>query len=259
MKKAYVKVKSQSQSAKSILKRPYIAATIIGASICAIALSFAVKPDTGRTDNGTTLSAPSSEPEKAEKTEKATPVPPSEVPKKQTPAEITSPSRQEISVPDADKVAAAVPEETETVSVGLFGKTENVKLTKPVDSEIIKAYSGTKPVKSKTLGDWRIHSGIDMKAEKGTEVKAPADGKVVSASQDSLTGHTISIDHGNGMVSTVYNLESSDKVTVGQEVKMGDVIGTAGSSAAIELLDDPHIHFELKVNGEFVNPEEYLT
>ena len=62
MKKAYVKVKSKS--ATSILKRPYIAATIIGAAICAIALSFAVKPpETDKTEKGTTLSAASSVPE----------------------------------------------------------------------------------------------------------------------------------------------------------------------------------------------------
>lgn len=254
MKKAYVKVKSKS--ATSILKRPYIAATIIGAAICAIALSFVVKPpETDKTEKGTTLSAASSVPE-AEASK--APAPPKETPQKQAPAEVTAPARQEVTNPDTNEVAAVVPEEDASVSVGLFGKTADVKFVKPVDAEIIKAYSGTKPVKSKTLGDWRIHSGIDIKAEKGTEVKAPADGKVISAAKDGLTGYTISIDHGNGIISTVYNLESTDKVTEGQEVKAGDVIGTAGTSAASELLDDPHIHFEVTVSGEFVNPEEYL-
>lgn len=256
MKKAYVKVKNQKSSAKSVLKRPYIAATIIGAAICAIALSFSVKqPQPNITKEGTSLSAPSQLPETTAKT---TPAAPSETKEKQAPAEVTAPAKQEVTAPDTNEVSAVPQEETESVSVGLFGKTADIKMTKPVDAEIVKAYSGTKPVKSKTLGDWRIHSGIDLRAEKGTEVKAPADGKVTAAAEDALTGHTVTIDHGSGFVSTIYNLESSDKVTAGQDVKAGDVIGTAGASAAVEMLDDPHIHFELTLNGEYVNPEDYL-
>lgn len=254
MKKAYVKVKNKS--AGSVLKRPYIAATIIGAAVCAIALSFKVKlPETGEINNKTTLSAASEVPKDAENTPAA---PHSEEVPKQASVEARGAALPKSEAAGTNADAAAAPEKNEDVSVGMFGKADNINLIKPVDAEIIKAYSDTKPVKSKTLGDWRIHSGIDIKAEKGTEVKAAADGKVITAHEDSLTGHTISIDHGNGLVSTVYNLESSDKVSEGQEVKSGDIIGTAGASAAIEMLDDPHIHVELTKNGELVNPEEYM-
>lgn len=255
MKKAYVKVKSKSAS--SVLKRPYIAATIIGAAVCAIALSFTVKPpEPNKTDNETTLSAASAAPQS---TAKATSVPQEEKSRQQTPAKSAAAARQKTADSGANKAAASSAEQEDDISVGLFGKTAEVKFVKPVDAEIAKAYSGTKPVKSKTLGDWRIHSGIDIKAEKGTEVKAPADGKVVRADKDGLTGYTITIEHENGILSTVYNLEDSDKVTEGQNVKAGEVIGTAGASAAIEMLDEPHVHFEVTINGAFVNPEDYLN
>lgn len=264
MKKAYVKVKNNS--VKSILKRPYIAATIIGASLCAIVLSLSVPTDTDRNEQEmklpVTTEAPQPEADEAvfavpsEETveaEKAAEKPKQEVvtPNK---TEVTAPSESEISSPGQSEISA----EEGAVSVGLFSKAAEVAMVQPVDSEIQKGYSGEQPVKSKTMGDWRVHSGIDLKAEQGQQVVAAADGEVVRAEQNALTGYTVSIDHGNGILSTVYNLESTEKVVVGQRVKKGDVIGAAGNSAATELLDDPHIHFEVKVNGEYVNPEDFL-
>ena len=108
------------------------------------------------------------------------------------------------------------------------------------------------------MGDWRVHTGIDLKAEQGQKVVAPADGEIIRADKDSLTGYTVSIDHGDGVVSTIYNLEGIDGATKGQSVIKGDVIGSVGNSASSELLEEPHIHFEVKVNGEYVNPSEFL-
>lgn len=251
MKKAYVKVKDKS--AKSILTRPYIAATIIGASVCAIALSYVVKPEESKQGNDQTLSAQVAETQNGAESETA---PPTASPK---PLEIPNPAPQEITMPDSvpNEVATAT-EDAESVSVGLFGGTKKIVLKKPIEATIIKAYSGDKPVKSKTMGDWRMHTGVDFAAAQGAEICAAADGKVLSAKEDSLTGHTIQIDHGNGVISTVYNLENTARVTEGQSVAAGDVIGTAGNSARIEILDEPHVHFAVTVNGEYVNPEEYF-
>lgn len=247
MKKAYVKVKDNS--VKSILKRPYIAATIVGAALCAIVLSMSMpQSDVPEEVQQTELTAPLETPEID------TTVPDEEKKIETTPSpEIEVTPKPEIAMPQKNETAVE-----ETVSTGLFGKTKDAVIAKPVDNEIIKPYSNGKPVKSKTMGDWRVHNGVDIRAEQGAEVKAPADGEVIAAKSDGLTGATISIEHGNKTISTIYNLENIDKVTVGQKVKAGDVIGTAGNTAKGEMLEDPHIHFEVTVDGAYVNPESLL-
>lgn len=246
MKKAYAKVKETN--VKSILKRPYIAATIIGALLCAVILSVSLPREVKEP-------APSVQPE--------------EVVRVETPEVLvpTEPSTQKPSVPEVDapekndEVLASGKEEvekTETEAAEVFAKTgENIVMQKPLEGEVSKAYSNGKPVKNETMGDWRLHTGVDIAGDRGAEVKAPADGSVIRAEKDPLTGYTVSIDHGNGVVSTIYNLEETKDVKVGQAVKKGDKIGSVGESAPIEMLDDPHIHFEVKVNGEFQSPENF--
>ena len=246
MKKAYVKVKDNS--VKSILKRPYIAATIIGAALCAIVLSMAMPQEQVQNETQTQLAAP--EETKKEQDVPQKPAPEQIPPEPASKPEVITPKNPEVTVPKQNETAVE-----ETVSVGLFGKTKDVSMIKPVQGEMLKPYSDGKPVKSKTMGDWRVHNGIDIRAGQGEEVFAPADGEIIVAKMDGLTGATVSINHGNDTVSTVYNLENAEKVSVGQKVKAGDVIGTAGNTARGELLEDPHIHFEVQVKGAYVNPE----
>ena len=253
MKKAYVKVKTPS--AKSVLKRPYIAATIIGAFICAVALSFSVpQPSVEQNTDESIISMPSSMPQVTQAPQKE---PTRELPEQ--PKEIEMPTQTEVVSPNQETVQPGILQGEESVSAGLFKGAETITLVRPVDGEILKEYSADKPVKSKTLGDWRIHTGVDIKAEKGTKVVAPADGKIICAAHNTLTGHTISIEHAGGVISTIYNLEGSDTVSEGQTVQCGDTIGTVGTSAAIELSEEPHIHFEVTVNDAFVNPVDYFS
>ncbi|MBO5930518.1 MAG: M23 family metallopeptidase [Clostridia bacterium] len=254
MKKAYVKVKASG--AKSGVKRPYIAATIIGASVFAVALSFlAPQPSIEQNVEESVISVPSAVPQVTETPKKE---PTKELP--QQPKEIEMPVQTEVVNPNQETSQPEVLQaEDESVSVGLFQGAEALALVPPVAGEILKGYSVDKPVKSETLGDWRIHTGIDIKAEKGTKVVAPADGKIIVAAHNALTGHTISIEHADGVISTIYNLEGSDTVTEGQTVHSGDVIGTVGDSAAIEGLEEPHIHFEVTVHDAFVNPTDYFS
>ncbi|MBR4874425.1 MAG: M23 family metallopeptidase [Clostridia bacterium] len=243
MKKAYVKVKTPSS--KTVLKRPYIAVSIISAAICAIVLSVMVNIGQVEIEKEPEMSAVST--------------PDVKEPVINVPKEIELPPITEVETPKTSETELNEEStEDEGVSVGLFGKTEEILISKPVEGEIMKAFSGTKPVKSKTMGDWRIHSGVDIAAEKGTKVTAIADGKVIKAKKDSLTGHTITIEHKGGLISTVYNLESSDGVSEGQQVKEGDILGTVGESAASEMSEGPHVHLELSLNGEFLDPEEYF-
>ena len=254
MKKAYVKVKENS--VKSIFKRPYIAATIIGAILCAAVLSVSV-PKQNAPAEKEKLAIPTDSVETPEQKPEITSIPnavPQEPePEKTKKAEVITESKPEVTVPETKETAVE-----ETVSAGIFKGNKEITMVKPTEGETLKAFSSGKPVKSKTMGDWRAHNGMDIRAEAGTKVLCPADGEVIRAETDGLTGATISIDHGSGVISTVYNLENTDGVKLGQKIKRGDAIGTAGNTAKCEMLEGPHIHFEVTKDGVYVNPESMI-
>ena len=101
----------------------------------------------------------------------------------------------------------------------------------------------------------KMHTGIDIGGNStGTPVLASADGIVITAGWLSGYGYTIIIDHGN-QISTLYAHNSKLTVKVGQEVKRGQQIAKVGSTGNST---GPHIHFEVRVNGEHTNPMEWL-
>jgi len=128
----------------------------------------------------------------------------------------------------------------------------------PINGTIILDYSDKALIYSKTLKQWTTHMGIDISANKGDNVKAMAAGTVEDAYKDNMKGYTVIIDHGNGLKSIYANLESADKVKKGDTVKQGNIIGTVGESAIFEIKDDTHLHFEVKLNGKNVNPNNYF-
>ena len=128
----------------------------------------------------------------------------------------------------------------------------------PVKGEISQDYAKEQLVYSQTLGEWITHTGIDIKADKTTVVNAAADGKVKYIKNDPRYGLTVIMEHANGF-STVYsNLLTAEFVSVGEELKSGQPIGTVGNTAAFEILDEPHLHFEMMKEGEAVDPNMYL-
>ncbi len=100
----------------------------------------------------------------------------------------------------------------------------------------------------------KFHYGMDFTAPSGTEIYATGDG-VVSELNSSKRGYgnKIVVDHGFGY-ETLYGHCSAFKVRVGQQVKRGDVIGYVGNSG---LSTAPHLHYEVSLNGEKVNPVNY--
>ena len=117
-------------------------------------------------------------------------------------------------------------------------------------------YSMDALVFSKTMKDYRVHSGIDILAPVGATVVAYTDGRVKSVSDDYFYGTTVEIEHAEGMTSCYMNLDPSlaAGIAEGAEVRTGQMIGTVGTSARIEQKDEPHLHFELKVNGKTIDP-----
>jgi murein DD-endopeptidase MepM/ murein hydrolase activator NlpD len=104
-------------------------------------------------------------------------------------------------------------------------------------------------------GEPEHHSGLDISAQKGQSVYATADGVVQSATYTGDYGNLIVIKHEFGL-STRYGHLSAYKVKVGDAVKRGDVIGLVGSTGRST---GPHLHYEILVNGQLMNPLQLLT
>ena len=99
-----------------------------------------------------------------------------------------------------------------------------------------------------------FHAGMDIRAERGTAVRAPAAGSVSFAGWHGEYGHTVMIDHGND-IKSVYGHLSKIGVTVGQQVESGTELGRTGNSGRSS---GPHLHYEILVKGLAVNPRSYL-
>lgn len=129
----------------------------------------------------------------------------------------------------------------------------------PIESsDILREYAKESLVYSETLKEWITHLGIDIKAEKATVVKAAADGTVKDIKNDPRYGLTIIIEHSNGYKTLYANLLTTEFVSEGEEVKAGQTIGTVGDTAVYEVVDEPHLHFEILKNNENVNPSDYI-
>lgn len=98
------------------------------------------------------------------------------------------------------------------------------------------------------------HTGLDIAATTGTPIKVMADGVVINASYSGSYGKLVKVEHGNG-VETWYAHTSKMYVKKGQEVKAGDVIAEVGSTGNST---GPHLHLEIRINGEHINPQEYV-
>jgi murein DD-endopeptidase MepM/ murein hydrolase activator NlpD len=104
------------------------------------------------------------------------------------------------------------------------------------------------------LGYTRMHTGVDMSAPYGQDIKAGGSGRVILAGPYGGYGNTVIIDHGGGMT-TLYAHQSQLNVSYGQQVAAADVIGYIGTSG---LSTGPHLHFEVRINGKPVNPTDYI-
>lgn len=100
-----------------------------------------------------------------------------------------------------------------------------------------------------------FHPGIDIANDVGTPIVATADGRVTAAGWNSGGyGNMVDIDHGNGIM-TRYGHAAQVVVRIGQQVKRGQVIAYMGSTG---FSTGPHVHYEIRINGQAVNPARYL-
>jgi murein DD-endopeptidase MepM/ murein hydrolase activator NlpD len=105
-------------------------------------------------------------------------------------------------------------------------------------------------------GQWYLHSGIDISTfQTGDPVVATADGKVIAANYDGSLGNAITIQHSHGFL-TRYGHLRSFKVTVGQQVTQGQVIGTLGNTGKTT---GPHLHYEVHLGTSIIDPLRFLN
>lgn len=135
------------------------------------------------------------------------------------------------------------------------------RLLLPVSGSLLRAHDLEVPVWSNTMADYRTHCGMDIAAQMGASVCSAADGVIAQIWTDPMMGQCISVKHaGDGL--TIYrNLSPILPVGIaeGVEVRAGQLIANVGESAMIEIAEEPHVHFELMIGGEYVNPLDYLS
>jgi murein DD-endopeptidase MepM/ murein hydrolase activator NlpD len=128
-----------------------------------------------------------------------------------------------------------------------------VPYRKPVIGEV-EFTSGFGVRNDPFLGRPAMHTGLDFRAASGDPVRATANGKVVSSGWAGGYGRMVEIDHGNGL-STRYGHLSEIGVRVGDQIKIGQVIGAVGSTGRST---GPHLHYETRIDGDAVDPQKFL-
>ncbi len=131
----------------------------------------------------------------------------------------------------------------------------------PANGTLVKDYSADVPVFSLTMEDYRVHCGLDIAADAGTDVLAAASGEITKVFYDPMMGQTVEITHDGGYVTVYKNLQTKlpAGTAEGARVTVGDVIGYVGDTALVEISEGPHLHFEMYKDEENMNPLSKIT
>ncbi len=163
-------------------------------------------------------------------------------------------------IEDANKVQSGVVIEpsSEVTQEKAVPQTSGGAYIMPVTGEILNPFSGGELVKSKTLGEWRTHDGIDIVAKEGTPVKSVFDGTVKEITTDPKWGVMVEVEYPAG--NAFYcGLADTVKVKKGQKIALGDVIGEVGNTSIIESGEESHLHLAMKKDGEWIDPMSVIT
>ena len=163
--------------------------------------------------------------------------------------EKTTNSLEEVQIDELEVAKANTIEKLNIDTTEEISNINGIKIaTLPVTGTISSRYGVSSKIRVST------HTGLDIATATGTPIKVIADGTVIFAAYSGSYGYLVKVDHGNG-VETWYGHTSKMLVKTGQEVKSGDTIALVGSTGNST---GPHLHFEVRINGEHVNPQKYL-
>ncbi len=165
---------------------------------------------------------------------------------------------------ESETISTNETETTEVQSASTEVKNEEKEVKRelsfsyPVEGEVSREFAMEELIYSETLDEWTVHQGFDIKADRTTVVKSAEEGTVTAIKNDPRFGLTIIIEHENGYKTVYSNLLSTEFVSEDEKVEKGQSIGTVGNSAVFEIADEPHLHFEMLKDGEYVDPKLYL-
>ena len=163
--------------------------------------------------------------------------------------EKTTKALEEIQIDDLEVAKENTVEKLNIDTTESIADINGIKVaTLPVTGTISSRYGVSSKIRVST------HTGLDIAATTGTPIKVVADGTITFAAYRGSYGYLVKVDHGNG-VETWYGHTSKMLVKEGQAVKAGDTIALVGSTGNST---GPHLHFEVRINGEHVNPQKYL-
>ena len=145
----------------------------------------------------------------------------------------------------ASKIISQIEEEKKKEEATISGIYLAVN---PISGHITSRYGARESIRDHT------HQGLDIAAKTGTPIKAVADGEIIHSGSMGGYGNLIIIDHGNG-ITTYYGHCNKLYKKVGTKISAGDVIAEVGSTGNST---GPHLHFEIRQNGKYVNPQKYL-
>ncbi|WP_251317237.1 M23 family metallopeptidase [Flintibacter muris] len=171
-----------------------------------------------------------------------------------TPAPSTSKPQSASQPDDPAPVKDTTPEPDTQNSKETISKV----FTWPVQGTVLRDFSVETLSFDPTLGDWRTHGGLDIAAAQGVKVLSISAGTVEQVYTDGLMGTTVVVNHGGGLQSWYCNLAEDVMVEVGDSVDIGGELGTVGSSAIAEVGVSSHVHLETLLNGQPVDPRDYL-
>ena len=150
------------------------------------------------------------------------------------------------------------PENSTTEATRPAGK-KTLKTGAPVEGQEVFGYAMEVLSYNQTTRDWRTHNGVDIAAETGTQVMAAADGEVYTVYEDETMGYTVVIRHEGGYTTHYSSLGEDVRVQAGDQVLLGDVIGTVGETALVETVLGPHVHFSVSYQDMPMDPAEFLN
>ena len=134
------------------------------------------------------------------------------------------------------------------------GIAPDVPAAWPIDHPERQVISEYGNIRGRKGGRIHIHSGIDIKAPRGTPILATADGTVKLSGSMSGYGNIVIVDHGNGL-QTVYAHLDSRNVNVGDVVRRGDTVGSLGATGRVTT---HHLHYEVRAETRPIDPVPYL-
>lgn len=133
-----------------------------------------------------------------------------------------------------------------------------LKTASPLSGQTVAVYAMDSLTYNQTTRDWRVHNGVDIAAEAGSQVCSAADGEVYTVYEDEKMGMTVVIRHEGGYTTKYASLAENVSVKPGDTVTMGQAIGTVGNTALMESAIGDHLHFSVTCDGVSIDPEEFL-